>query len=136
MVNMLNLGQFLEKSIFCQKLPIISVNLRIPLHICQLFYCDYLPRAQQISFLFQIDFKSNAHFLSQCFVLFCFVSFRFVSFRFVLVWFGFFWSGLFLFCFQRKMTYSKDRFLKKMLLKRANTRRLIYKAQIFFFSFN
>ena len=62
-VKMWNLGQFLENLIFCQKLLNSSSNLKILLHICDTYKCDYL---QQTTFRFYlIDFQLNIYFTSQ-----------------------------------------------------------------------
>ena len=41
-MNMWNLGQFRENLIFCQKLFNSSSNLKILLHMCDTYDCDYL----------------------------------------------------------------------------------------------
>ena len=48
-VNMCNLGQFREILIFCQYLLNWSSNLKILLHMCDTYNCDYLKHMQHIS---------------------------------------------------------------------------------------
>ena len=61
--KMWNLGQFLEKLIFCQQLLNQSSNLKILLHIRDTYNCDYLPHT--IFRLCLIDFQLNKDFPSE-----------------------------------------------------------------------
>ena len=74
-VNMWNLGQFRENLISCQYLLNWNSNLTILLHMCDLYYCDYL---QHSTFCFNmIDFQLNTDFPFQ----FC-VFYRKVTWRY------------------------------------------------------
>ena len=73
-----------------------SSNLKILLHMCDTYNCDYLQHSTFLSNF--IDFQLNTDFPSQ----FC------VFYR------------------KNHLALLKDRFLKKMLLKRAKTRRLFF----------
>ena len=67
-VNMWNLGQFRENLIFCQKLLNWSSNLKILLHMCDTYNCEYL---QHITFHFNlIDFQLHTDFPSQFCIFF------------------------------------------------------------------
>ena len=62
-VNMWNLVQFREKLIFCPQLLNSSSNLKILLHMCDKYNCDYL---QHSTFCFNsIDFQLNTDVPSQ-----------------------------------------------------------------------
>ena len=62
-VKMWNLGQYLEILIFCQYLLNWSSNLKILLHMCDTYNCDYLKHS---TFRFNlIDFQLNTDFPSQ-----------------------------------------------------------------------
>ena len=56
-VNMWNLGQFREILIFCQYLLNWSSNLKILLHMCYTYNCDYLKHStfRFNLFIFQLD---------------------------------------------------------------------------------
>ena len=62
-VNMWNLGQFRENLIFCQYLLNWSSNLKILLHMCDTYNCNYLKPS---TFRFNlIDFQLYTDFPSQ-----------------------------------------------------------------------
>ena len=62
-VKMWNLGQYRENWIFCQWLLNWSLNLKILLHMCNTYNCDYLKHS---TFRFNIiDFQLNTDFPSQ-----------------------------------------------------------------------
>ena len=62
-VKMGNLGQYRENLIFCQLLLNWSSNLKILLHMCDTYNCDYLKHSTLRFNL--IDFQLNADFPSQ-----------------------------------------------------------------------
>ena len=100
-VKMWNLGQYRENLIFCQQLLNWNSNLKNLLHTCDKYNCDYLKHS---TFRFNLfDFQLNTDFPSQ----FCFLFYRKITYR-----------------------HSKNWFLKKMLIKRAKTRRLFFKKTI------
>ena len=58
---MWNLGQYREKLIFCQQLLNWNSNLKILLHMCDTYNCDYVKYS---TFRFNlIDFQLNTDFL-------------------------------------------------------------------------
>ena len=62
-VKMGNLGQYRENLIFCQSLLNWSSNLKILLHMCDTYNCDYMKHS---TFRFSlIDFQLNINFHSQ-----------------------------------------------------------------------
>ena len=62
-VKMWNLGQYRENLIFCQKLLNWSSNLKVLLHMCDTYDCDYLKHS---TFQFNlVNFQLNKDFPSQ-----------------------------------------------------------------------
>ena len=88
-------GDFVKNWYFVNNCLIkVNSNLKIPLHICDTYNCDYLPHT--IFYFYLIDWQLNADFPSQFCVFYLKINYRLL----------------------------KDGFLKKILLKRAKTRRL------------
>ena len=67
-VKMWNLGQYLENLIFCQWLLNWSSNLKILLHMCDTYNCDYLKHStfhfNLIVFQLDTDFPPNFAFFT------------------------------------------------------------------------
>ena len=96
LVKMWNLRQNRENFIFCQWLLNWSSNLKILLYMCDTYNCDYLKHS---TFRFNlIDFHLNTEFYDH----FC------------------------VFYLKNHLASLKNRFLKKMLIKRAKARRLFF----------
>ena len=73
-VKMWNLGQYLENLIFCQWLLNWSSNLKILLHVCDTYNCDYLKHS---TFCFNlVDFQLSTDFPSQFGVFYRKITYR------------------------------------------------------------